>query len=85
VLESESVLDIHHYSLLYTPCWSSLIRPCAPIRVNLLLVLKQTILLRERERVSFFTVLPLRSLEKVSVARYSLEAFWFYYSVLKFP
>jgi hypothetical protein len=22
VLESEPVLDIHHYSLLYTPCWS---------------------------------------------------------------
>jgi hypothetical protein len=58
VLESESVLDIHHYKLLYTPCWSSLIRPCAPIRVNLLLVLKQTILLRERESIFFYRFTP---------------------------
>jgi hypothetical protein len=35
--------------------------------------------------VSFFTVLPLPSPEKVCVASCSLEAFWFCYSVLKSP
>jgi hypothetical protein len=37
VIESESVLDHNYHSRLYTPCWSSLIRPCAPIQVQLLL------------------------------------------------
>jgi hypothetical protein len=32
VLESESVLDIHHYSLLYKPCWLS--RPSICARVD---------------------------------------------------
>jgi hypothetical protein len=35
--------------------------------------------------VSFFTVLPLPSPEKVCVASCSLEAFWFCYSILKSP
>jgi ABC-type Fe3+ transport system permease subunit len=34
---------------------------------------------------SFFTILPLPSLEKVCVESCSLEAFWFCYSVLKSP
>jgi hypothetical protein len=32
VLESEYVLDIHHYSLLYKPCWPS--KPFTCARVN---------------------------------------------------
>jgi hypothetical protein len=32
VLESESVFDIHHYSLLYKPCWPS--KPFACARVD---------------------------------------------------
>jgi hypothetical protein len=32
VLESESVLDIHHYSFLYKPCWSS--KPFVYARVD---------------------------------------------------
>jgi hypothetical protein len=33
----------------------------------------------------FFTILPLPSPEKVCVPCRSLEAFWFCYSILKFP
>ena len=68
------MLDIHHYSLLYTPCWPN--KPYACVRVD------HT---SERERVSFFTVLPLPSPKKVCVISCSLEAFWFCYSVLKSP
>jgi hypothetical protein len=64
------VLDIHHYSLLYTPCWLS--KPSACVRVE-----------NTSERDSFFTILPLPSPEKVRVASCSLEVFWFCYSVLK--
>jgi hypothetical protein len=61
--------------LLYTTCWLS--RPYACVQVD------HT---SERERESiFFPVLPLPSLEKVRVVSFSLEAFWFYYLVLKFP
>jgi hypothetical protein len=74
VLEYESMLDIHHYSLLYKPCWLS--KPSACARVD------HT---SERERVSFFTVVPLPSPEKVCVASSSLGAFWFCYSILKSP
>jgi hypothetical protein len=63
------VLDIHHYLLLYTPCLPS--KPSACVRVG------HTF---ERD-----TVLPLPFPEKVYVACDSLEAFWFYYSVLKSP
>jgi hypothetical protein len=59
-----SVLDIHHYSLLCTPCWPS--KPYACVRVDHTSE-------RVRERVSFFTGLPLPSLEKVCVVSCSLE------------
>jgi hypothetical protein len=74
------VLDIHNYSLLYTPCWPSKSSGC--VRVD------HT---SERERDKkvcqdlFFTILPLPSLKKVCVVSYSLEAFWFCYLVLKSP
>jgi hypothetical protein len=71
VLESESVLDIHHYSLLYKPCWPSKPSACAQADHT------------SKGESIFFTVLPLPSPEKVCVASCSLEAFWFCYSVLK--
>jgi hypothetical protein len=69
------VLDIHHYSLLYTPCWPSKLSAC---------VRGDHTFERERESI-FFTVLPLPSQEKVCVVSCSLEAFWFCYSSLKSP
>jgi hypothetical protein len=44
-------------------------------RVTFQLVFEEMILPRERERVSFFTILPLPSPEKVCVVSCSLEAF----------
>jgi len=64
VLESESVLDIDHYSLLYKLCWPS--TPCTCVRVDHTSE-------REREReYLFFTDLPLPSREKVCVVSCSL-------------
>jgi hypothetical protein len=72
VLESEFVLDIHHYSLLYTPFWPS--KPSACVRVN-----------HTSERENLFLPFYPYPLQKKCVVSCSLEAFWFCYSVLKSP
>jgi hypothetical protein len=59
--------------LLYTPCWLSKLSASA-----------QGDHTSERENL-VFTILPLPSPEKVCVVSFSLQAFWFCYSVWKSP
>jgi hypothetical protein len=74
-MNPESVLDIHHYSLLYIPCWPN--KPSTCVRVDHTSE-------REREGI-FFTILPLPSPKNVCLVSCSLETFWVCYLILKCP
>jgi hypothetical protein len=58
VLESESVLDIHHYSLLYKPCWPC--KPFASARVDHTSERERELLYKPKDLFLLFYPHPLR-------------------------